>query len=139
MDNLDSMLKDQLKEEAGKRGLPVSGTNEELIERIRQCDLDHEDDPLGDDHESKPKDRMTTEATEPGKPKQTSFVTLFPCPGELSTGMHHEYCERTIARAQADGHQIRGVAHRIDFTVKEGKRYAVYEVHLARTHAGRRY
>lgn len=134
---LEGMLKDQLKEEAAKRQLPVSGTNEELIERIRQYDLDHEDDPLGDDNESRPEDRVV--AAGPDKPRMSTFVTLFPCPGELSTGVHQEYCERTIARAQADGYATRGVACRIDFTVKEGKRYAVYEVNLARENAARRY
>lgn len=144
MVELEGMLKDQLKEEATKRKLATSGTNEELIDRIRQHDLDHDDDPLGEDHESKPDSgppavKDAEAEAKPAEPKPTSYVTMFPCPGELSTGVHQEYCDRTIARAQADGHQIRGVAHRIAFTEKEGKRYAVYEVHLAREHVGRRY
>jgi hypothetical protein len=137
---LEKMQKDQLKAEATRRKLTTSGTNEELIDRIRQYDLDNEDDPIGDDYVSKPEETVVeVEADEPAKKKETSFITMFPCPGELSTGVHQEYCDRTIARAQAEGHEIRGVAHRIDFTNKDGKRYAVYEVHLAREHSARRY
>ena len=39
-----AMVKEQLREEAGRRGLPVSGTNEELIHRLEQYDVDN--DPL---------------------------------------------------------------------------------------------
>lgn len=133
------MQKDQLKEEAGRRQLPTSGTNAELIERIRQWDLDHDDDPLADDpHGDPPSESSSPSASEPAKP-QTVFTTRFECPGELSTGVHHENCDRTIHRARQEGLTPRGGAARVGFEFEGDTRYAVYQVNLQRPNAVRRY
>lgn len=42
MGKYDSLLKDQLRQLCSDRGLPVSGTNSELVERLERCDAAEE-------------------------------------------------------------------------------------------------
>ena len=147
-----AMVKEQLREEAGRRGLPVSGTNEELIHRLEQYDVDN--DPLlaeaeRENQASTPPERpspaaktSTPPTVAPAPPEATEatpvastgpFRTTFRCDGELSTGVHHENCDRTRERAFHAGLQTRGGAYRIGFEAgDDGHRHAVYEINVRR-------
>lgn len=133
------MIKEQLRELAGKRGLPVSGTNEELIERL--ATWDEEADPLLDEslvqsgeQLPEPADNNNVEVN-PRMPI-VAFETTFPCPGELSTGVHLEYLERTHRRAVEAGHRPRGqgamAAARTGWRMVNGERHAVYSIPVSK-------
>lgn len=128
------MNKDQLKDEAAKRGLPVSGTNQELIDRLVGHD---DDDLLGPGDPPKAADQAPPEATketEPEAPRAT-FTAYYECPGELSTGVHLENVRRCWNDAAAAGYVPRGGAYaaaRTGFVERDGKRYAVYEIPLVK-------
>jgi len=132
----DSMNKEQLKDEAGKRGLPVSGTVPELVERLQAND---NDDLLGDVKPPAPEPAAPAAAAPAAEPPSeptpppTSFKAYYDCPGELSTGVHQENVRRCWDDAVAAGYSPRGGAYaaaRIGFETRGGKRYAVYEIPL---------
>lgn len=135
--------KDQLKDEASKRGLPVSGTNQELIDRL----VEHDNNDLLGPTDRPPAPSATPEAPTPPPAAETptaapapaeapkTFTVLYECPGELSTGVHQENLRRCWNDAAAAGHTPRGgafAAARTGFTQRDGKRYAVYEIPLVK-------
>lgn len=156
MSAYEGLLKEQLREEAGRRGLPVSGTNEELVARLEQHDL--ESDPLLEAAARENQAPAAPSQLSPASPATTTppsvvpdvpgvseaapeattglFTTTFPCTGELSTGVHHENMERTYQQAVDAGFSPRGGvggAHRIRFeNDKNGRRVAVYGIHVRR-------
>lgn len=130
--DLEEMKKDQLQDEASKRGLPVSGTNPELIERIRTYDADPDNLLGGDGGGPSTGGGSAPQApSEPEKPRLTIFTAKYECPGELSTGVHQENVRRCWNDAQQAGYEPRGgafAAGRTGFVVEGGKRYAVYTI-----------
>lgn len=156
----DDWKQPQLQAEASKRGLSAGGTNAEIAARLDEWDAAHPDDDLLND-DSAGADANAADLTPPAAPAAApgtpvtapppaaepastpaapakpakSYVTSFPCHGELSTGMHNEYREQAYARALAAGLTPRGGlagVSRIDFRNIDGARHAVYEVVLQR-------
>lgn len=140
MGDFDSMTNAQLKEECAKRGLPVSGTNPELVARLEEYDSD----PLlsGEQQPKADVATVTETATVDRAPEvdrrhtPSVFRTRFECPGELSTGVHDDNLRRVWAEAVAAGHTPRGGAFgasRTGFEFDGGRRYAVYEINIRRS------
>lgn len=138
-----ALTKDQLKDEASKRGLPVSGTVPELTERLQNHDNDDLLGGGGDDGPPSPPAAVNeasaaaAQASEPetdAEPPRT-FRTRYECPGELSTGVHHDNLRRCWQEAADAGYVPRGGAFgaaMTGFVMDGGKRYAVYEINLRR-------
>lgn len=135
----DSMNKDQLKDEAAARGLPVSGTVPELVQRLRDHDSD---DLLGDSAKPAKSDAPSdvsapvvanpAPSAEPAPPLRV-YRAKYECPGELSTGVHQENLRRCWQEASDAGHSPRGGAFgaaMTGFATEGGKRYALYEINL---------
>jgi hypothetical protein len=151
----DQMLKDELRELCLKRGLPVSGTNAELIARLEGADAaqtqqdGQEPDLLaevqmtdGDEPEQAQTPTPVTHPTpdpvrEPEPTEDPVHRTVhrarFECPrGVIPTDMHTQFLRATENAAIAAGNTIRGGAARTGFQEDDGKYYAVYEVALGR-------
>ena len=147
MGTYDDWKQPQLQAEASRRGLSAGGSNAEIIVRLEEWDAAHpggDEDLLGGD------DTPSTEPTPPPPPVAQNdeatvaaaparpgkaYVTSFPCPGELSTGMHTEYRQQAYARALAAGLAPRGGlagVSRTGWTEVDGQRHAVYSVVLSR-------
>lgn len=145
----DGWKQPQLQAEASKRGLSAGGSNDEIIARLEEWDAAHpgDEDLLGDD--TPPAEapaapaapaaaaRVDDTAVAAAPPRQgKTYETSFPCPGELSTGMHTEYRQQAYARALAAGLTPRGGlagVSRIRFSEVDGQRHAVYSVVLSRS------
>lgn len=150
MGTYDGWKQPQLQAEASKRGLSAGGSNDEIAARLEEWDAAHpggDEDLLGDDTPPVQSPTAPAAATQPDEPTNKAapaapvrqgktFETSFPCPGELSTGMHTEYRQQAYARALAAGLTPRGGlagVSRINFAEVDGQRHAVYSVVLSRS------
>jgi len=160
--NYDSLGKPELQEEARRRGLPVSGTKEELIARLVEHDQQtrDDDDPLGlnqPDQSDRPDpgdqtdndppgddppmaqpdtDQTIDEAsTDPAAPARI-FRVEYPIPHGLPTQTHLDLVRRAHQDAVAAGHRPRGgatSAARVGYGVDHnGEPTAIYEVSIRR-------
>jgi len=151
----DSMQKQPLIDLCTERGLPTGGTAKELAARLRGYDAAHQID--GDDlldlaqtppappelvvaEPDEPTPAQTPRAVpassangaEPGQVNDHVFTQYFECEGALPTELHTEYIARTARAAHQAGVRVRGGAYRNGFVNRGGKRYAQYEITLAR-------
>jgi hypothetical protein len=136
--DFSTLSKDQLREECTTRGIPVSGTNPELIDRLNMyeaqraeaegSDVDDDDllaaasvpAPAAPAVPSTPEvPVMTTpEATaanptsvvDPSLLPGNRYEVTFPCQSELSTGVHQDNLLRARDAAEQAGHTVRGDA-----------------------------
>lgn len=150
----------QLRDECGKRSLPVSGTNPDLIDRLNAyeasnpANIDPADLLGGDDDEPAPytppaPEVLVTDPTPapivadpapvvepPADPRilpGNRFEMLFPCRNELSTGVHEENLLALWQEAAEAGYNPRGGAYggyRTGFRDVKGARHAVYEISI---------
>ena len=155
----DGKHKEELQEIARTRGLAVSGTNPELTARLEQYDTEHAGDDdlltgLDNPPPPPPAEPSTPPQTaapasapnpspaapaqpaaapdEPAPPPKTIDYT-YPCPGELSTGVHEDNRVRAYHQAVTDGYIPRGGlagVHRSGWAQKGDGRHAVYTVTL---------
>lgn len=154
------MKKDELRDLCLQRELPVSGTNSELVARLRGWDDAHggdEPDLLAEAGITQPPAEQSPEPLPPtpvpqpvapvqthedpppegeAKANQTVFRTRFEVPGNpnavIPTELHHQCMRSTEDAAVRSGYRVRGQASRIGFETDGGKRYAIYEVTLGR-------
>lgn len=151
------MLKDQLRALCSDRGLPVSGTNDELTARLQGWDDAHAADGaepdllaeagLGPDEPEMveapvdptppaPQSPTHEDPPEPddGTRRHTVHRARFEVPrdGVIPTELHENFLRQTEQQAINGGYAVRGSACRVDYQTEGGVRYAVYEVMLGR-------
>lgn len=138
--NYDELKKDDLRALCGERGLPVSGTNEELVARLRGWDAEHGDegeDPdllaLADQPDRQPEVAgdadPAREESGPSRPHQHRVQFRLADPGALTDEEHLLFIQQTQEAAAAEGLTIRGGAYRVgDFQHRDGGVYVTYEV-----------
>lgn len=160
MGMFDGYKQAELQQACKERDLPASGSNAEMIDRLEQYELLNQDDkgeieikvePAVDldtptappvvippaPPQSDPNPPVPPVDTADGGPVEAprTLEVAFPCPAELSTGLHLEFARRAAEQARAQGHTPKGGdggAHRTGWRVIDGVRHAVYEVHLRR-------
>lgn len=143
----DKWAQPSLKEELAKRGLATSGTNPELVERLREWDAANaDDDLLGGDPPTPPVAPPAPYAVqappaapatpEPEQEKPRVFHAKYEVRGELSTSMNEDNRYRAYQEAIDAGHAPRGGLAGVCRIRMErgpaGTQLAVYEVLLAR-------
>jgi len=151
----ESLGKPELQEEARRRGLPVSGTKEELTARLVEHDQTQPagddgdsgdpDDPFGLSVEGNPNDGPdTTPEDPPGDPMEPehteveaprpikAFRVEYPTPHGLPTQTHLDLVRRAHGDAIAAGYRPRGGANsamRVGSGVSSnGEPTTIYEV-----------
>ena len=152
MDEYDKWAQPALREELAKRELPTSGTNPEMVARLREHDAANpaDDDLLGDDDAARivaapppaqvapqaPQAPAAPPAPEPEREQPKTFRVAFDVRGELSTSNHEDNRYRAYQAAIDAGYSPRGglaAAYRVGVERGSGgTNRAVYEVILAR-------
>lgn len=162
MGQFDNWKQAELQQACKERGLPATGSNAEMTDRLEQYELLNLEDkgdieiavdapkpvevdipagvvvqappPAPQSAPSPPAPPVDPSPAVQAEPAKTAEV-LFPCPAELSTGLHQEFVRQAIAQVTAQGHTPKGGdggAHRTGWRLMNGVRHAVYEVILRR-------
>lgn len=142
----DGMAYSDLQREAKDRQLAATGTTAELIARLEQADVElltrleqsPADPPAAPTPPPPPEfDLGETPAPAPGPTGTTAEVVAheykvaFPCPHDLSDGLHEEFRQRAYNQAIQKGHIPRGglgPVARTGWATVNGMRHAVYAV-----------
>jgi len=148
----DGLKQGELQAMCEARGLSKAGANADMMARLEEADATSLlDEALGVDQPpvplepvrpaiAPPQEFVVAAAPTPAAPpvvesSARTYTVIFPCPGELSTGMHEEYRLRAYQEAISAGKVPRGglaAASRTGWKNHNGYRHAVYEVILAR-------
>jgi pyruvate/2-oxoglutarate dehydrogenase complex dihydrolipoamide acyltransferase (E2) component len=147
------MLKKDLQALCAERELPVSGTNDELIARLRGYDAAQASEDSEQEAEpdlpaaagDEPTEELASDLPDPAPQvtppeapaehdwddmtltaREVQFV--FPCTGTLATDDHMVNLATVQRLASERGIATRGSARRVGWSYRRGTRHAVYEI-----------